>query len=70
MAASWKVHLKWKPLFRACDGNGNMNQVSQEDEQWLLNKVQSKFYAWVITTTASIVSKARHQLFYNTFIAR
>jgi hypothetical protein len=70
MAGSWKVSLKWKVLSRARDCNGDYIQVDMETEEWLLNKIQTKFFGWVLTTTASIVSKARKQLFYHTFIAR
>jgi hypothetical protein len=70
MASSWVVHHKWKVLSRDRDANGDFIPVTAHDEQWLLRKIQTRFFGWVLTTTSTIVSKARKQLFYHTFIAR
>jgi UDP-glucose 6-dehydrogenase len=70
MTASWSVHKIWKQLIAGQEANGQHGPVGPELQRALLDKVQTNFYAWIITTTAYIVSKARKQLFFNTFIAR
>ena len=71
VCASWSQNRKWNQLLHGIqnDNDPNMEALSDDDQNQLIQDNSNGFIGWLLFTCSSIGIHGRRQLFYHTFVS-